>query len=891
MTPIMLSLRTSLSFFVLVALAGWARGAAPAATFEAETLEIRHWRLLGPVALAADAPTSVAVSFPMTAMQQPDAVAWFGRDPYSWLRLDAPAGMPATVDHAFSRARPGNAAWLTASVQCPRNRRAALSLESPGRAAVWVDGRLALDTLLEPWHTPGADRYLRTVALEAGEHRILVQTYRPDGPAPWQVRLRLIDTQALTQHVALPRWQFDSPPPWTADKPPRARWGDPELLREIQLEPTSISLTLRGIDDATTPTERVATWGRWVELAALKPRPGFRQIAARPMPGSGSEIWSKIDLERAQADHALPLGPLGKAAAEAIQSVPRDADTASPDLAAALDFLAKPHALHYDPAARALLTARRSAAFAAAQNAQDAPPWPQGWLRLMAAPPDEDSPPLPYALFLPSEPGLWSAAPPLIVVLPPPGTDEWHVLLRRPELAQAAREGATLLAVAAPPGPNADWPHPATPEDFATAVVDDIARRLPIDSLRCALIAQGASAPIAFACDRRHASRFALIAFEDSPPPWYEHAGTHTFAAQAVLRFEPGGGLVALKGALAGDTSREAGAELISYLKRHPLDPWPEAVAIEAAAPPGARRAWARVRAARDTSRKASLRLKTSENRIDIHTRNLRRFDLLLGDSPHFSPDRPVLLRITGHTSSTQPQPLRIVGPELPEAVTVRLRDDRGNAPRWELAALSRRQFSERGPDPVVAQTDSDIAAWPVDSDGGIATLAARAVREASGAHVAIVPNAAIRRSHARGAIRQSAPHSWCHDTPVRLSEVALGDLVDMVARDYAGARRLTTDGIEALAAPDETDTSSATGVAWFESSIVSSTIRLAIPTQLNSAWRALAPSASKGPPPPSLHDALLRHIDKNPVLKVPAPDVRLLPIKRADILKNKPGP
>ncbi len=234
--------------------------------------------------------------------------------------------------------------------------------------------------------------------------------------------------------------------------------------------------------------------------------------------------------------------------------------------------------------------------------------------------------------------------------------------------------------------------------------------------------------------------------------------------------------------------------DVFDFFSQHPSAISPRSVAISMSAPGQGRAGWIHTKSAINWNKPAMLRVVLNEPGLfDVQTVNLSRFDLLLKNAPGLNNMQALTLRMTE-------QKVRIFGAKFPEAISLTYIEEKGNN-HWQAGEITAETFyKSEAPRQILGQAESEWEAQGHYAQGGTAQLIARAVREACGADIALIPTYAVQTGHYDPAVTLADVVAWSMDATLTTASIPAQTLLAALERDWAGPRNFISDGLDAIA-------------------------------------------------------------------------------------------
>jgi hypothetical protein len=177
------------------------------------------------------------------------------------------------------------------------------------------------------------------------------------------------------------------------------------------------------------------------------------------------------------------------------------------------------------------------------------------------------------------------------------------------------------------------------------------------------------------------------------------------------------------------------------------------------------------------------------ENHVVVTSENILEFSLRLSEMPMLVSGKPLLIEIDGDVR-------RVIGQSLPESVSLSLTESEDSA----LWVVQEAQLGGEVPieAPLGRLTESRLP-WSQPGKAGIGQLLAQAARKATGAQVAVLPARAARAGQAEGPVFLRDVAAWFTDAELSTVTVPTAALRRSLEQDFARERKWVTDGVDAV--------------------------------------------------------------------------------------------
>lgn len=369
---------------------------------------------------------------------------------------------------------------------------------------------------------------------------------------------------------------------------------------------------------------------------------------------------------------------------------------------------------------------------------------------------------------------------PLLLFLPPPGeAPDIFIATLAPLIEDVRAQG---WAVAVPEMPASLPSHPGaitqkpTRKEVLEAVRSDALDRFAIDPLRLCLAARGSCAIEALETALESSGRYAGVALIEPPSGMLEEwttAPLNTWWHPPAVRLETGRAKTAL-----------------DALRARPLDPQPIHAVIFCSTASGVKAGWLKLTQAVNPLEESLLRAEISINNIvTIITRNVAQFELSLRNMPVLLPGKPLTLDINQNRQ-------RVIGGQFPAAISLRQVTRDNVFYSWNI------EDSSVAPEPEpyfnIARLQDSFPPWTTPRRAGLDQLAARAVRRAMNAEIAVLPAASIHAGQKAGAVNLMDLTRWADDAELTTVSINRRTLRLALEADFAGPRKYVTDGLDA---------------------------------------------------------------------------------------------
>jgi hypothetical protein len=821
------------------------RAEAPLPPFEIQAdLPIDGYQMLGPlVAPASEKPEETLARFfgdadPRKASQA--GAIWVENLPYLWFIVRAEeAGRLAVCAFLGSEKlsivegkTPAEAApretrvYLRRELVAKRDERLVLAISSNNPVRVWLDEkRLGVDEDGRPecWTRPGTDRFLQVVDLSKGAHTLFIETTPPEYQATWLVAARFVNAASFTAgKVRYPAWNFESAPPWKRSDPPQwLRWGDPAIQEYLGLAKTPCLIGAQRADEDKPFFTKGIDMGDRLPfpeiIRGFPPRSLFEtfDLHAEIVADKASAVASRLRIHPASPRDSVVLGDPTFApipvSGGAITLTPEGLAKQSPDFQQVHRDLERPALLMADAHGVRLDIVLRSLGFLA-----DTSPNPRlsadEWRRLSAPLPRNNIERVSYNMIVP-EIGAAAEPHPLVLYLPPSYEDAFYPALREEFLVRTALErgcavvvfGLPLQAPCREAGPLPN----ATHHEAIDAILDDAAKRFPVDPARVRVVSSRGGA--AFALSLRLSGRRVfegigcldmprtqpgvwrrfLDAEASGPAYFFESPRDNLLLAEirAAKRPQPERRAFFESGK---DGSREdAVRAMFDFFEAHPLDPRPSRVGFQAATPGQARHGWVHVPRAFSWIDPVVVEAAVEEgNRVRVQTKNVRRLELDLEWIPGLIAGKPIEIFINDSR-------LAILDRRPPSRVALQeIEDD--NEDFWALEDISDRKDIVV-PEIPLAQLRTERRPWSDRSQGGLRRIMAAAARETLDAEIGIAMTDMPMWSLPAGPLLLNDVCAWLVNTDLCSTTLPLDALVDVLENDFEGAGLFVIDGLDML--------------------------------------------------------------------------------------------
>ncbi|MFW6286459.1 MAG: hypothetical protein ACOC29_00820 [Candidatus Sumerlaeota bacterium] len=696
-----------------------------------------------------------------------DLVVWQNGDPHAWFETECDT-RPVDVRAVFGPLRQGDTAFFYRKIEATQSTRLLLSVSANGPVSVWINGRrLRPERMGEPplgdeaaaakgfWALPGQDAFLEPLELERGEYHLIVRVDAPVEGDAWTFSARLVDPINLRQGkgVEYPRWQIVG-----ANDGIGVRLGDPVIEQFLGLEREAhISSKVFTTETQTGRIGEIAGFIAEDSLAndiLLVERKEGQALAIYPADLTKSSLWKNLQGNNTHA-----------------QSLRRQISELAP-------------ARRFDRG-ELMGVLRSSGETAGAWRAVDG----AGYLLFETVEGEADG---------------------LVLVAGWPETDPWSLLPVTRELRDAARMKNIAVALA----PGAGIEKTLQSRDFLQTVTADVRKALGLrDEARLILAGFGQSGPLLLegVFEGRHQAD-ALLLVEpvwDTATNWTELL--HILSPRPdVLILSREDAAPAILDAGLGLEKQQGLWQRVDLPEISSVASWnlalenPAKTATDAAAKTvviggyaglsPVTHHWLTLDKALDWQEPAYLECDLlSTNSMSVDADNVASFVLHLDAVPMIDATRPVVLHIEQHS---QRQRLSLVGPNLPDKVSISLRRTSADAaPLWRATVGGEKR--EEKPRQI-CNLKSDTPALANSQTGGMAQFLGLAAREQSRSELALIPAQAMRSGLAAGAVYPEDVLEISTDETLTTFSITAYRLLPILEMEYARQRRWVTTGLDA---------------------------------------------------------------------------------------------
>ena len=782
--------------------------AAPLADFKLQYSQpIDAWWAIGLFQETNDEWASTTLASPQVekdASIDLDRIHWQNSEPFQWTPAKVSSYGRLLIRQAYGPCKTGNTVFLYRAIQSPTDTQAIISLGSNGPLAAWLNGEPVLIPN-SPWSAPGDDRWLRVVKLHSGANLLMIKSRAPDFAAPWFVSAAFLDKQSFSSGaVVYPRWQVSSSPSWIPNTPPEwVRWGDPEIQKFFQPDqPIPCSIQINSIGPKAEPNTFVTALGLDFKLPYPPSNDSRIAILSASIP-AGATQPANLSFSCLQNSCALFLGS-PQSFCPAASTLAKNSNGSKDDIESVLADLKDSTPSQRDPKAVRYNILRHTLDFYLADRSKVQP---SGWIQFNAI---SDGKQLKYILQYPANYSPKVPAP-LLLLLPPVQEDQFCVPEENAALAAEAAKQGWFLAVI----DSSEW---AYNDLFVSSAIDavqqDIQKRVPLDPMRITVGGIGTGAPKALAFGITRSTRYSGIAMIDGEwdgmTLWQEMILQNSprpalFVASRSEANDPIAGIEKNLDPRDGAWLRQKMAKkdelpqhIIPFLTLNPKNVAPARVTLFQYSPAQGPCGWIRVRQAQD--HKMPVRIfadATTTNTITFEQQNVSQFDLLVKSIPNLFPGTLTL--------NIADQHLQVISRKIPEALRLSLVEKDDKSTRWEIQQLpSAAAFAEDVKDEPIAKFLAPMPALPDGTSTGIAGLLARSARVATGAQVAIIPANRVAAGSPAGDVGWKNIASWSPDSSLCIARFPAAVFLASMQKDYAGLRQFVTDGLNATVDPPE---------------------------------------------------------------------------------------
>ncbi len=647
--------------------------------------------------------------------------------------------------------REGKTAYFYRHIKAENEIRAVLSISTSGAAAAWLDGKplhrnhltqppLTADSEEGAFHVPGQNAILYPLSIKRGAHHLLIRCDAPADGAGWMFSSKFIDPVELRNGKTknYPSWQLLSTRQGLG-----IRLGDPEIEKYLGREQT-VTITSDNFTTVTKSVKLGETAG-FIEWDNLKNNTLCKTDAQTEnlhiLADNKLSDWERLDI----GGHRL-----------AVLNGKRRSDNEAIGKWQSLDKDQWGYIL-YDTATK--------------QNPE-------------------------------------SKANALIVVAGWPKSNAWSLTASSAQLRKAAQLRNTAVVLA----PWGSIEETSTMEKRLKQIIQDAGKKLGLkDDARIIACGHGQSAAlllegslegripwdglILIEPDWDIAANWMELLHMLAPRPDVAILGprkAHDAIADAEVDLETAQGTWLR---LHANEKQNIDKAVESTVHSDATLSTPERVVIGGhLATQSLKRHWLAVEKAIDWHEPVFLSCDMLEaNRFEIEASNIETFAMQLSAFKNINHQKPVVLSID---QQGQRQRLSIVGPQIPQWVTITLRrkNEKEN-PIWQ-AATGRNHSNDKprqicnlkSPTPPLANTET----------GGMVQFFGLAALEIGGGNIALTPARAMRSGQDGGAVYPHDAVSMATDDSLTTVSMNWAESLKAIEREYAGRRRWVTTGLNA---------------------------------------------------------------------------------------------